>query len=170
MSLLSPGQKGREFFLLGLTGRPSTIQPERPAVVLGACSIQSRPVGGGLGKAHSLGNGSDKKTGDCPRVFLRAAGSALSGLGLFRAYESQGGASLCPGLSPCAPLGHRTRVESYSAINGGDGLEVRRTRRSRVSRTAYPWQKNKGKHRDHRVKCSCSLCGLCASVFQNSVF
>jgi hypothetical protein len=59
LSLLSPGQKGREFFLLGLTGCPSTIQPERPAVVLGACSIQSRSVRGGLGKAHSLGNGSD---------------------------------------------------------------------------------------------------------------
>jgi hypothetical protein len=59
LSLLTPGKKGREFFPLGLTGCPSTIQPERPTVVLGACSIQSRPVGGGLGKAHPLGNGSD---------------------------------------------------------------------------------------------------------------
>jgi len=42
------------------------------------------------------------------RIDLRAAGFALSGLGLFRAHESQGGASLCPGLSPCAPLGLRT--------------------------------------------------------------
>jgi hypothetical protein len=57
LSLLTPGQKRREFFLLGFTGRPSTIQPERPAVVLGACSIQSRSVGRGLGKTHSLSNG-----------------------------------------------------------------------------------------------------------------
>jgi hypothetical protein len=30
-------------------------------------------------------------------------------------------------------------------------------------------QRETQRHRDHRVKCSCSLCGLCASVFQNSV-
>ena len=32
----------------------------------------------------------------------------FQGLGCFVHTESQGGASLCPGLSPCAPLGHKT--------------------------------------------------------------
>ena len=32
----------------------------------------------------------------------------FQGLGCFVRTESQGGASLCPGLSPCAPLGHKT--------------------------------------------------------------
>jgi hypothetical protein len=36
-----------------------------------------------------------------------SACSALSGLATFVAYQTQGGASLCPGLSPCAPLGHK---------------------------------------------------------------
>ena len=30
--------------------------------------------------------------------------------------ESQGGASLCPGLSPCAPLGHKTIGQTPSRI------------------------------------------------------
>ena len=32
----------------------------------------------------------------------------FQGLGFFGHTESQGGASLCPGLSPCAPLGLST--------------------------------------------------------------
>jgi len=67
----------------------------------------------GRAKRHPGCVGYDVDVGARPLCVHRALvspwdRSALSGPGLFRAHESQGGASLCPGLSPCAPLGLRT--------------------------------------------------------------
>jgi len=47
-------------------------------------------------------------------------GPPFQGLGCFGHTESQGGASLCPGLSPCAPLGLRT-IGDRQARESTDG-------------------------------------------------